>query len=104
MDRFDANSLLYVTRAMDYFDLAPPGGTLRDAFARQRGGLPPPDLLVRLALSAAPPRSRRRCGRERAGRSVGYREIPSDNGHDAFLLEHEAQAPIIRAFLGEGAG
>ncbi len=33
MDRFDANSLLYVTRAIDYFDLAPPGGTLRDAFA-----------------------------------------------------------------------
>jgi homoserine O-acetyltransferase len=32
VDRFDANSLLYLTRAIDYFDLVPPGGTLRDAF------------------------------------------------------------------------
>jgi homoserine acetyltransferase len=37
-----------------------------------------------------------------AGRTVRYREIPSDYGHDAFLLEHEAQEPVIRAFLGEG--
>ena len=37
-----------------------------------------------------------------AGRRVTYREIPSDYGHDAFLLEHQAQEPIIRAFLGDG--
>jgi homoserine acetyltransferase len=33
VDRFDANSLLYLTRAIDDFDLAPDGGTLRDAFS-----------------------------------------------------------------------
>jgi len=32
VDRFDANSLLYLTRAIDYFDLVPAGGTLADAF------------------------------------------------------------------------
>jgi len=103
VDRFDANSLLYVTRAIDYFDLAPPGGTLRDAFAGSEADylfltfssdwLYPPRHLEAAADAAAS-----------AGRSVGYREIPSDNGHDAFLLEHEAQEPIIRAFLGDSAG
>ena len=102
VDRFDANSLLYVTRAIDYFDLAPPGGTLRDAFAGSEADylfltfssdwLYPPRHLEAAAEAA-----------RAAGRRVSYREIPSDDGHDAFLLEHEAQAPIIRAFLGDRA-
>ena len=101
VDRFDANSLLCVTRAIDDFDLAPRGGTLRDAFAGSAADylfltfssdwLYPPRHLEAAADAAAA-----------AGRSVRYREIPSDDGHDAFLLEHEAQAPIIRAFLGGG--
>jgi homoserine O-acetyltransferase len=101
VDRFDANSLLYVTRAIDYFDLAPPGGTLRDAFAGSEADylfltfssdwLYPPRHLEAAAEAA--------CA---AGRTVSYREIPSDYGHDAFLLEHEAQAPVIRAFLDGG--
>jgi len=98
VDRFDANSLLYVTRAIDYFDLAPPRGTLRDAFAGSEADylfltfssdwLYPPRHLEAAAEAA--------CA---AGRAVSYREIPSDYGHDAFLLEHEAQEPLIRAFL-----
>ena len=101
VDRFDANSLLYLTRAIDYFDLAPAGGTLRDAFVESDGSflfltfssdwLYPPYHLEELAGAAVS-----------AGRPVRYREIPSDYGHDAFLLEHEAQAPIIRAFLADG--
>ncbi|MFO7694462.1 MAG: homoserine O-acetyltransferase [Vicinamibacterales bacterium] len=103
VDRFDANSLLYVTRAIDYFDLAPPGGTLRDAFAGSESNY----LFLTFSsdwlysprhLEAAAEAARA------AGRRVCYQELPSDDGHDAFLLEHEAQAPIIRAFLGEGAG
>jgi homoserine O-acetyltransferase len=101
VDRFDANSLLYVTRAIDYFDLAPAGGTLVDAFAGSRA-----DFLF-LTFSSDwlyPPRhleAAAEAARE-AGRAVTYREIPSDYGHDAFLLEHEAQSPIITGFLGEG--
>jgi len=101
VDRFDANSLLYVTRAIDYFDLAPPGGMLRDAFTASAAEylfltfssdwLYPPRHLEAAAEAA--------CA---AGRTVSYREIPSDDGHDAFLLEHEAQTPIIRAFLNGG--
>ena len=101
VDRFDANSLLYLTRAIDYFDLVPPGGTLADAFGHTEAEflfltfssdwLYPPHHLEGVAEAA-----------QAAGRRVTYREIPSDYGHDAFLLEHEAQEPIIRAFLGDG--
>jgi homoserine O-acetyltransferase len=101
VDRFDANSLLYLTRAIDYFDLVPPGGTLRDAFRASDAAflfltfssdwLYPPYHLEEVAEAA-----------RAAGRPVGYREVPSEYGHDAFLLEHEAQEPVIRAFLAEG--
>jgi homoserine O-acetyltransferase/O-succinyltransferase len=101
VDRFDANSLLYLTRAIDDFDLVPDGGTLADAFSGTEADLLlltfssdwlyPPYHLERVAEAASA-----------AGRRVSYREIPSDYGHDAFLLEHEAQEPLIRAFLGEG--
>ena len=101
VERFDANSLLHVTRAIDDFDLAPPGGTLRDAFAGSDADylfltfssdwLYPPRHLEAAAEAA-----------RAAGRAVAYHEIPSDYGHDAFLLEHEAQTPLIRAFLDGG--
>ena len=101
VDRFDANSLLYLTRAIDYFDLVPAGGTLADAFTGSDASflfltfssdwLYPPYHLEGVADAAAA-----------AGRPVRYREIPSDYGHDAFLLEHEAQEPLVRAFLGDG--
>ena len=101
VDRFDANSLLYLTRAIDYFDLVPAGSTLRGAFAGSDAAflfltfssdwLYPPYHLEEVARAA-----------QAAGRPVEYREIPSDYGHDAFLLEHQAQEPIIRAFLGDG--
>ena len=35
----------------------------------------------------------------RAGQRVRYHDIPSDYGHDAFLLEHRAQTPLVRSFL-----
>jgi homoserine O-acetyltransferase/O-succinyltransferase len=101
VDRFDANSLLYLSRAIDYFDLVPAGGALGDAFGGSDATflfltfssdwLYPPYHLEEVADAAAS-----------AGRTVRYREIPSDYGHDAFLLEHQAQEPVIRAFLGEG--
>jgi homoserine O-acetyltransferase len=96
VDRFDANSYLYITRAMDYFDLAAAhGGVLADAFRRARDVrfcvfsftsdwlYPTPEsrLIVR-ALNAA-------------GARVSFLEIETDKGHDAFLLEE----PVLRAAL-----
>ena len=101
VDRFDANSLLYVTRAIDYFDLAPAGGTLVDAFA----GSDADYLFLTFSSDWLYPSRHLEAAAEAAraaGRAVTYREIPSDYGHDAFLLEHEAQTPIITGFLGEG--
>jgi homoserine O-acetyltransferase len=96
VDRFDANSYLYITRAMDYFDLAAAhGGVLADAFRRARDVrfcvfsftsdwlYPTPESreIVR-ALNAA-------------GARVSFLEIETDKGHDAFLLEE----PVLRAAL-----
>ena len=99
VDRFDANSLLYLSRALDYFDLAAGGRQLADVFRDTDAAfllltfssdwLYPPYQLEAVASAA-----------QTAGRLVVYREMASDYGHDAFLLEHEAQEPIIRAFLG----
>jgi homoserine O-acetyltransferase/O-succinyltransferase len=95
--RFDANSYLYITRAMDYFDLAAAhGGALADAFAKARevrfcvfsftsDWLYPTaeSRLVVRALNAA-------------GARVSFLEIDTDKGHDAFLLDE----PVLRAALG----
>jgi homoserine O-acetyltransferase len=99
VERFDANSLLYLSRALDYFDLAADGQPLADAFKDTDAAfllmtfssdwLYPPHQLEAVASAA-----------QTAGRPVVYREMASDYGHDAFLLEHEAQEPVIRAFLG----
>jgi homoserine O-acetyltransferase/O-succinyltransferase len=98
VSRFDANSLLYLTRAIDSFDLGERDGSLEAALGRTRARfllltfssdwLYPPAQLARLALAA-----------RAVGREVEYRCLESDRGHDAFLLEHEQQAPIFRGFL-----
>jgi homoserine O-acetyltransferase len=96
--RFDANSLLCLTRAIDSFDLGEREGSLEAALSRARARLLlltfssdwlyPPAQLARVARAA-----------RQAGREVTYRCLASDRGHDAFLIEHEQQAPIIGKFL-----
>jgi homoserine O-acetyltransferase len=103
VERFDANSYLYLTRAMDYFDLAADyEGGLANAF---RGSdtrfcvvsftsdwlFPTPESrAVVHALNASSAR-------------VSFAEIVTDKGHDAFLLEEPELFAIVRGFL-EGAG
>lgn len=98
--RFDANSYLYITRAMDYFDLADGAEDLTAAFAATRSQflfisfssdwLYPPNQSEEMvkALQAA--------GRANA---VEYLAAHSPYGHDAFLLESEQQGPVIEKFL-----
>lgn len=97
--RFDANSYLYITRAMDYYDAAEwGGGDLVKACSRIRARmllasfssdwLYPPEEVRSLALALAA-----------CGRPASYLEIESRYGHDAFLVETEQVSRILRAFL-----
>ncbi|HUO21227.1 MAG TPA: homoserine O-acetyltransferase [Caulobacteraceae bacterium] len=100
VDRFDANSYLYITRAIDYFDLAAGyGGVLAEAFrgARQTRFCvlsftsdwlyPTPEsrTIVR-ALNAA-------------GARASFVEIDSDKGHDAFLLDEPVMRSALAGFI-----
>jgi homoserine O-acetyltransferase/O-succinyltransferase len=96
--RFDANSLLYLTKAVDYFDLAQRDGSLAAALARSRARF----LLLTFSSDwLYPPAQFERLARtlDEVGREVTYRCLASDCGHDAFLLDHEQQAPLVRRFL-----
>ena len=103
VDRFDANSYLYVTRAMDYFDLASRReGRLADVFR----GTP-----VRFCLFSFssdwhyPPEANRDITRAlaAAGAEVSYLDIESDKGHDAFLLEEPIYEKALTGFLSANA-
>ena len=97
VDRFDANSYLYITRAMDYFDLAAThGGVLADAFREARDVRFcvfsfTSDWLYPTAESRAIVRAL-----NAAGARASFVEIESDKGHDAFLLDE----PVLRSALG----
>ena len=98
VERFDANSLLYLTKALDYFDLSAGYHSLSDAFKDCRA------LFLILAFSSDwlyPPQQNKEIAQaiRRAGGDATYCEISSDYGHDAFLLEYKQQDPVIRSFL-----
>jgi homoserine O-acetyltransferase len=103
VDRFDANSYLYVTRAMDYFDLAADyGGVLANAFRGTRTRF----CLVSFTTDWLFPTAESRTvvhALNAAGASVSFAEIDSDKGHDAFLLEEPELFAITRGFLDAAA-
>lgn len=94
--RFDANSYLYITKAIDYFDLDYYDAV--KAFARSEAEiltisftsdwLYPPHNLKEIARAA-------RAG----GKRASYYEVSSTYGHDGFLLEEEKQTPLYQGFL-----
>jgi homoserine O-acetyltransferase/O-succinyltransferase len=99
VQRFDANSLLYLTKALDYFDLAElDGGSLEAAAERTRARF----LLIAFESDWLYPPARLALVAEtlhHACRQVEYHCLGGDDGHDAFLLDHAQQAPLIRRFL-----
>jgi homoserine O-acetyltransferase len=103
VDRFDANSYLYLTRAMDYFDLAADhGGRLADAFAGTKTRF----CVVSFTSDWLFPTSESRQvvhALSAAGASVSFVEIETDRGHDAFLLDEPELFAAIRGFLASAA-
>jgi homoserine O-acetyltransferase len=103
INRFDANSYLYITRALDEFDLAQAYGSLEQAFAPVQA-----DTLVVGFTSdwLFPPEQNREVALAllRAGKRASYAELSTDLGHDSFLLESEALYGLVRGFLERGQG
>jgi homoserine O-acetyltransferase len=97
--RFDANSYLSITRAMDFFDLAAEyGGDLSKAFAGTRTRF----CLVSFGSDWLFPTAESRAiarALNRAAANVSFVEIPSDKGHDAFLLDEPDFHRTLAGFL-----
>jgi homoserine O-acetyltransferase len=99
-NRFDANSYLYITKAMDYWDLPGQYGSLEAAFARSYM----PFLLISFTSDWLYPTSESVVMADalrNLGRQVTHVELETDAGHDAFLIDYAQQAPIIAEFLDD---
>ncbi|GIX04532.1 MAG: homoserine O-acetyltransferase [Planctomycetaceae bacterium] len=98
IERFDANSYLYLTRAMDYFDLAARYGSLEVALGKTEARF----LVASYKTDWLFPSSQSReivSALVKARRHVTYLELDSVYGHDSFLIEVDQLAELIRPFL-----
>ena len=103
VERFDANSYLYITRAMDYFDLAAEhGGRLHAAFA----DTPVRFCVVSFSSDWLFPTAESRAvvhALNSNAANVSFVEIETDKGHDAFLLDEPEFHAILSGFLNSAA-
>jgi len=99
VERFDANSYLYLTRAMDYYDASVwGGGDITQACRRIQARV----LVVSFDSDwLCPPESGRALALAliKSGKKVSYANLSSRFGHDSFLLEPETVASIVNGFL-----
>ena len=99
VDRFDANSYLYITRAMDYFDLNKKyKGNLSKAFENSKTKF----FIISFTSDWLYPSSENKeivIALNSIGADVGYVEIESDKGHDSFLLNVPDFLETLRGFL-----
>ncbi len=96
--RFDANSYLYITKALDYFDIAEGYDSQAAALSRLQAStlivtftsdwLYPPPASIEMATTLA-----------RLGKSVEHHHVDADHGHDSFLLEVDRMAEIVGGYL-----
>ena len=96
---FDANCYLYLSRTMDWFDIAEHGGSVNAGMAK---------IKVKKALVIGvttdilfPLRQQREIAEslEETGTEVEYIEIDSVNGHDAFLIDDAHFSPVVEKFM-----
>ena len=103
VERFDANSYLYLTRAMDYFDIAADhDGVLAEAFR----GISTRFCVVSFTSDWLFPTSEARAivhALNASSARVSFSEIETDRGHDAFLLDVPEFFEISHAFLESAA-
>jgi homoserine O-acetyltransferase len=98
INRFDANTYLYITRAIDHFDLAAAYGSLEQAFSPVEAET----LVVGFTSDWLFPPEQNRAIAEallRAGKRASYAELSTDLGHDSFLLESPQLYGLVRGFL-----
>ncbi|MGB7760074.1 MAG: homoserine O-acetyltransferase [Bryobacteraceae bacterium] len=96
--RFDANSYLYITKAMDYFDLTSGQGSLTAALAPAQARF----LVISFSSDwLYPSYQSQEIVRALRARNcdVAYAELPSNYGHDSFLVDVAEQTELIRGFL-----
>ena len=103
VERFDANSYLYITRAIDYFDLAADyEGVLANAFR----GVETRFCVISFTSDWLYPTSENRAivrALAAAAANVSFVEVVSDKGHDAFLLDEPDMFETLRGFLSGAA-
>ena len=98
VDRFDANSYLYITKAMDYFDLT----ASRTSLSAALEGVKVRFLVLSFTSDwLYPSYQAQEIVRALRGHNadVAYCELPSNYGHDAFLMDVAEQADLVRGFL-----
>jgi homoserine O-acetyltransferase len=96
--RFDANSYLYITKAEDYFDLTTGAGTLANAFSKAQARF----LVISFSSDwLYPSYQSQEIVRvlRRSNHDVAYCELPSNYGHDAFLVDVDEQSEVVRGFI-----
>lgn len=97
VERFDANSYFYITRAMDYFDLTQNGG-IASHFINAKTRF----LLISFTSDWLFPTSESRIivhALNSVAANVSFAEIPTDKGHDAFLLHEPAFFAAVEGFI-----
>lgn len=103
VDRFDANSYIYLSKAMDYYDLGERYGGLDFAAARISAKV----LVISFTSDwLYPPYQAKEIvfALMKAEKDVSYTELNSPYGHDSFLLETKRQGRLISSFLGSVYG
>ena len=98
VERFDANSYIYISKAMDYFDLGERYGGLANAFSQAKAKF----LVVSFTSDWLYPTYQSKeivFALMKASKDVSFTEISCPFGHDSFLLETERQSKIISSFM-----
>jgi homoserine O-acetyltransferase len=98
---FDANSYLYLSRAMDLFDLEDHGDSLEHAFSKVGARR---SLVVGVETDILFPVEQQHAmaeGLRAAGKNVHFARLSSLQGHDSFLIDLDRFSPVIGSFLQE---